>query len=69
MERNYTYKEKKRLMMAMNKYMYDNNMTSTQWVLNNNVIEFYKFDEDVKYAEVKLSDIMNKYKSKIYTKT
>jgi len=58
MERNYTYKEKKHLMMTMNKYMYDNNMASTQWVLKNNVIEFYKFDEDVKYAEVKLNDIM-----------
>ena len=57
MERNYTYKEKRHLMMIMNKYMYDNNMASTQWLLNNNVIEFYKFDEDVKYAEVKLSDI------------
>jgi hypothetical protein len=55
-----TYKEQKRLMMIMNKYMYENNMASTQWLLNNNVIEFYKFGEEVKYAEVKLSDIIKK---------
>lgn len=54
-----TYKEQKRLMMIMNKYMYENNMASTQWLLKGNVIEFYKFGEEVKYAEVKLSNIMN----------
>ena len=54
-----TYKEKRHLMMVINKYMYDNNMSSTQWLLNGNVIEFYKFDEEVKYAEVKLNDIIN----------
>ena len=54
-----TYKEQKRLMMTMNKYMYENNMASTQWLLKGNVIEFYKFGEEVKYAEVKLSNIMN----------
>ena len=46
-------------MMAINKYMYDNNMTSTQWLLKGNVIEFYKFDEEVKYAEVNVNDIIN----------
>lgn len=55
-----TYKEQKRLMMIMNKYMYENNMASTQWLLKGNVIEFYKFGEEVKYAEVKLSDIIKK---------
>ena len=58
-----TYKEKRCIMMIMNKYMYDNNMYSTQWLLKNNSIEFYKFDEEVKYTEVKLNDIMNMYKS------
>jgi hypothetical protein len=43
--------------------MYDNNMSSTQWLLKDNSIEFYKFDEEVKYTEVKLNDIMNMYKS------
>ena len=58
-----TYKEKRCIMMVMNKYMYDNNMYSTQWLLKDNIIEFYKFDEEVKYTEVKLNHIMNKYKS------
>lgn len=58
METKMTYKERKRLMMTMNKYMYDNNMTSTQWLLKGDVIEFYKFDEDIKYKGVKLSDIL-----------
>lgn len=56
-----THKEQKRLMMTMNKYMYDNNMASTQWLLKGNVIEFYKFDEEVKYKEVNLNDIMKKH--------
>ena len=60
METKMTYKEQKHLMMTMNKYMYENNMTSTQWLLKGNAIEFYKFDEAVKYTEVKLGDIMNK---------
>ena len=58
-----TYKEKRCIMMIMNKYMYDNNMYSTQWLLKNNSIEFYKFDEEVKYTEVKLNDILKMYKS------
>ena len=58
-----TYIEKRCIMMVINKYMYDNNMSSTQWLLKDNSIEFYKFDEEVKYTEVKLNDIMNMYKS------
>ena len=58
-----TYKEKKCIMMIMNKYMYDNNMSSTQWLLKDNNIEFYKFNEEIKYREVKLNHIMNMYKS------
>ena len=58
-----TYIEKRCIMMVMNKYMYDNNMSSTQWLLKDNIIEFYKFDEEVRYTEVKLNDIMNMYKS------
>jgi len=58
-----TDKEKRCIMMVMNKYIYDNNMYSTQWLLKDNIIEFYKFDEEVKYTEVKLNHIMNKYKS------
>ena len=58
-----TYIEKRCIMMIMNKYMYDNNMYSTQWLLKDNIIEFYKFDEEVRYTEVKLNDIMNMYKS------
>ena len=58
-----TYIEKRCIMMVINKYMYDNNMPSTQWLLKDNSIEFYKFDEEVRYTEVKLNDIMNMYKS------
>ena len=58
-----TYKEKKCIMMIMNKYMYDNNMSSTQWLLKDNNIEFYKFNEEIKYTEVNLNHIMNMYKS------
>ena len=58
-----TYIEKRCIMMIMNKYMYDNNMYSTQWLLKDNSIEFYKFNEEIKYTEVKLNDIMNMYKS------
>ena len=58
-----TYIEKRCIMMVMNKYMYDNNMYSTQWLLKDNSIEFYKFNDDVKYTEVKLNHIMNMYKS------
>lgn len=58
-----TYKEKRCIMMIMNKYMYDNNMYSTQWLLKDNSIEFYKFNEEVKYTEVKLNDILKMYKS------
>ena len=57
-----TYIEKRCIMMVMNKYMYENNMSSTQWLLKDNIIEFYKFDEELKYTEVKLNHIMNKYK-------
>jgi len=58
-----TYKEKRCIMMIMNKYMYDNNMYSTQWLLKNNSIEFYKFNEEIKYTEVKLNLILKMYKS------
>ena len=58
-----TYKEKKCIMMIMNKYMYENNMSSTQWLLKDNNIEFYKFNEEIKYTEVNLNHIMNMYKS------
>ena len=58
-----TYIEKRCIMMVINKYMYDNNMSSTQWLLKDNIIEFYKFNEEIKYTEVKLNDIMNMYKS------
>jgi len=58
-----TDKEKRCIMMVMNKYIYDNNMYSTQWLLKDNIIEFYKFDEEVKYTEVKLNHIVKMYKS------
>ena len=58
-----TYIEKRCIMMVMNKYMYENNMSSTQWLLKDNIVEFYKFDEEVKYTEVKLNHIVKMYKS------
>jgi len=58
-----TDKEKRCIMMVMNKYMYENNMSSTQWLLKDNIVEFYKFDEEVKYTEVKLNHIVKMYKS------
>ncbi len=58
-----TYIEKRCIMMVMNKYMYDHHMSSPQWLLKDNSIEFYKFNDDVKYTEVKLNHIMNMYKS------
>ena len=58
-----TYIEKRCIMMIMNKYMYENNMSSTQWLLKDNIVEFYKFDEEVKYTEVKLNHIVKMYKS------
>ena len=58
-----TYIEKRCIMMVINKYMYDNNMPSTQWLLKDNIIEFYKFNEEIKYTEVKLNLILKMYKS------
>ena len=46
-----TYIEKRCIMMIM----YENNMSSTQWLLKDN--------EEIKYTEVKLNHIVKMYKS------